>query len=187
MTTRSRYLLILLVPWISCSSNRKVSLIGEWKPVKVSYYNSIDKITFGVYNNGNNDSIKLFALKKYISQVNEDSTIIKPDTSEFKNDLEKKYLKYDSSKLILKKDSTFYMYSFGLIIPTVEPGWHFGDQLAGNWTQKENRFLELTIGDELINRPFFYKIIKHTADSLILGQTNEDYSDVYLKYEFVRL
>ncbi len=56
----------------------------------------------------------------------------KLDTLYFKDKLEKGYLKADSAKLCFKKDSVLYVDSYGIIIPTSEPGWHFGKKLAAN-------------------------------------------------------
>lgn len=94
-------------------------------------------------------------------------------------------MKFDSARLVFKSDSTIYMNSNGLIIPTAVPGWHFGDKVEGKWTQHVKR-LKFIIGDNKVNYPFFYKIIKQTNDSLILGMTNEDYEETSMILEFTR-
>ena len=78
------------------------------------------------------------------------------------------------------------MESFGLIIPTALPGWHFGDTLIGKWKINKSNYLVLTLGDNEDSYTSFYKIIKFTKDRLTIGQTNENNGEPFLKIEFVR-
>ncbi len=172
---------------MSCGAPKEIFLAGTWKPTKVSHigqmnYDSLEVI----YDEQNNDSIKANALRRYISEKNVDSAFFIIDTLKFKADIAVEFLKYDSSILILFKDSTFFMKSFGIIIPIAQPGWHFGDTLAGKWWQIEKEFLIMQIGDEKLSNQFLYKIISLTKDKLILGQTIGKADDPHMKLEFSR-
>lgn len=177
------FLIILL---ISCSSNKRPSLTGKWIPVKVSYGNSIDKKYITVYHRNNNEVIKSLRFKDYISQENEDSEIITLDTFKFRVELNTEYLNFDAAQLTLNVDSTFDVVSFGLIVPVSIPGFHFGDKFFGKWKNKGDSSLRLAIGDDINYYPLFYKIIRHTSDTLIINQTREDGSEVFQEIEFTR-
>ncbi len=172
---------------ISCGGAKEIHLAGTWKPTKVTY---IGQMNYDgpvvIYDEQNNDSIKLHTLRRYLSEKNVDSALFIIDTVKFKTDLANEFLKYDSSKLILFKDSSFFMKSFGLIVPTAEPSWHFGDTLAGKWLQNEKDFLTLQTGDEKLSYRFLYKIITLTKDKLILGQTIGKADEPHIKLEFSR-
>ena len=76
------------------------------------------------------------------------------------------------------------MQSFGLIVPSTEPGWHYSDTLSGKWSYNNNATFKLQIGD--IDRPFFFRINKLTYDSLFVSLTNENYTDPIVDIEFNR-
>ena len=178
--------LSLLIVFDSCSSTGQTSLIGEWKPVKVSVYNVFSKTTSVYYDKNNQESVKEKLLSQYVLQSADDSEDFEAmDTIDFRNKLDSDFLKFDSARIFFKDDSTVIVNSYGLIIPTAFPGWHFGDKVAGKWTQEKSR-LKLMIGDSQVNYPFFYKIIKQTNDGLVLGFTNEDYEETYMISEFTR-
>lgn len=179
----------------------QLSLSGEWKPIKVTVYNAFSNATSVLYDINNLRGVKENLLKQYLSKWQIDSNNLENgsaafnsgldkefsrlDTVNFKTKLNTDFIKFDSARLVFKEDSTLYINSYGLIIPTAVPGWHFGDKVRGKWAQNQNE-LKFTIGDNKINYPFFYKIIKHSSDSLILGMTTESYEEMYMTLEFTR-
>ena len=174
-----RLIIIILSIAITCSCKNQKSLIGNWDTTSVSFHDYMSKSNFTIYDRNNQDVVKEMLLKKYLEQKGDDS-------SGLKEKLDKDFLKYNSSNLILETDSSFFMKSFGIIIPTTEPGWHFGDTLAGKWTHYGNNTLKLEIGDIGINHPFFFKINKLTYDSLNISMTDESYMNPYINIQFVR-
>ena len=159
----------------------RISLIGQWKPVKASIYNAFSKTTFVYYDKNNQELVKEKLLSQYAS-----GDLKTMETKDFKNKLNSDFLKFDSAKIFFKNDSTVIVNSYGLIIPTAVPGWHFGDKVAGKWTQEKHK-VKLAIGNSQVNYPFFYKIIEQTNDRLILGMTNEDYGENHMILEFIRI
>jgi hypothetical protein len=149
--------LSLLIVFSSRSSNGQTSLIGEWKPVKVSVYNAFNNTTVISYDENKKKSSKKDNLKQL-----------------------------DSARLIFKNDSTIIIDSYGLLIPTAVSGWRFGDKIGGKWIQEKST-VKFLIGDDKLNYPFFYKIIKETDDSLTLCYTGEDYAETCVMIlEFIR-
>ena len=163
----------------------QATIIGKWKPIKVSFRNHFTKTSNTIYQVGKTDSIKTELLRLYTAQNNSDSELVHIDTTNFKKKLETVYNFYQLAGLEFKKTTSFLLKSFGLIVPIAEPGWHFGDKLIGNWTTNKNK-LKLTIGNKKINHMFFYKIQELTTDRLIIEQTNADYEEVFNEIIFVR-
>ena len=169
-----------------CSCKNEKSLIGNWKTTKVSFHDIKSKSTFTIYDRNNEDSIKENLVQKYLNQSSSDSNEYGNNTTELRKELDKDFLKFKNSNLILETDSTFYMQSFGLIVPRTEPGWHFGDTLSGKWSHNNNMTLKLQLGDITISHPFFFKITKLTYDSLAISMTDESYGDPFVDIEFAR-
>ena len=176
-------------------------LIGEWKPVKVTMYNAFSKKTLVVYDDNNTEAVKGQLLKNYIlehridsANLNKDSEASKSiidrqftklDSNDFKNKLDSRFLKYESAKLIFKKDSIVDIDSYGLITPSAVPGRAFGDRLKGVWTSNADR-LKMIVSKKNESYPFFYKIIRLTNDELVLGMTTEDYGQAYMTLELTK-
>ena len=166
-------IILFLVAFISFSSLAQTTIIGNWKLVKMSYANRYNKSIYTVYESGKTDSNKKILLQFYIEQANSDTGLVKIDTAAFKAKLEKDFKTYDSVNMRIKKDGTFLINSFDLIIPADEPGWHFGNKISGKWL-KNNMHLKLTIGDKKTQNLFFYKILSLTKNRLIIEETSED-------------
>ena len=61
------------------------------------------------------------------------------------------------------------MINNSVIIPNVIPGWHFGDTLAGKWSNNSGGFF-LTMENNGATVPFRYRILKLERDSLLLEE-----------------
>ena len=181
-----RIFLFISVFFISCFSFGQVTIIGKWKLVKVSYIDHFTKSVNTIYEVGKSDSIKKELLRIYSTQKNQDSGFINIDTVAFKAKLNRDFKNYQLANLQFKKASIFIMKSFGLIIPSSQPGWHFADLLSGNWASTKTT-LKLTLGNKEIENTFFYKIIELSKNRLIIGQTGDDYAEHFNEITFVRL
>ena len=181
--TMRKLILIFFIFFTGCISKKENYIVGKWKTTKAIYHTTEGPLT--IYERGDKGLTKEMLLNKHLSKLANEWPLNTFDSIWFKNKLENEFLRYDHSRLILKNDSTFFMESFGVIVPTVEPGWYYGDTLIGNWTFSNDRNLKLTIGARSIKRSFYYKVIKNTKDSLLISQTDENYNDPFLDFAFI--
>jgi hypothetical protein len=165
------------------SSFSQTSIVGKWKVVKVTYRDDFQKRMNVIYDTLKNDSITQVLFEKNINQDSLDSESFKKDSIQIIRKLEKMYNKQKGANLLLRKNGTFLMNSYGLIIPNVQPGWVFGDKLIGRWVLKNN-LLELTIGGKKMGTSFFYRVIHMETNALILGQTNQENAEPYNEMQF---
>jgi len=179
-------LLFFIIVFSSCSSLEHTSVIGEWVPIKVTSYNAFSNATSVAYERNSQESVKEKLFKQDVSESESDSEDIEGlDTTAIRNQIDNDFLRFDAARLVFKNDSTVIVNSYGLIIPTAVPGWHFGDIIGGTWTQSKNK-LKMVIRDDKVNYPFYYEIITLTRDSLVLGMTNEHYEKTYMTLAFIR-
>ena len=178
-----KLILIFFIFFTGCISQKENYIVGEWKTTKAIYHTTEGPLT--IYERGVKGLTKEMLLNKHLSKLANEWLLNTFDSIRFKNKLENEFLSYDHSGLILKNDSTFFMESFGVIVPPVEPGWDYGDTLIGNWTFNNDINLKLTIGARSIKRSFYYKVIKNTKDSLLISQTDENYNDPFLDLAFI--
>lgn len=85
-----RLLILLAIAFFSCSSGRQTSILGEWKPVKVTVYNVFSKTTLVWYDKNNIESVKERLIKRYILEWQVNSKNLEEDTTAFNSELDKK-------------------------------------------------------------------------------------------------
>ena len=162
----------------------QTNIVGIWKTTRVSYYDIFSKTKKLIYDFEKTDSIKKELYNQYLNHDTTDNEYVKYDTVKFKTELETNFKKFQLTRLEFRKNNSFYMISNGLIIPTVEPGWHFGDKLIGKWSKTKT--LKLMIGTRKINRIFVYKIKELNNNKLVLAQTFGNDEEIFNEIIFVK-
>jgi hypothetical protein len=109
------------------------------------------------------------------------------DTSkeEIKSFIDKYVETFQNTSMKLIGDNSFYMNSFGLIVPTSIPGWHFGDSLEGSWA-KSGDTLILSTGDESQSYKWKFKILQLTNKELKLQEFFDGFDGRGNELRFVR-
>jgi hypothetical protein len=177
-------LAILILLLSSCSSYSETpSLLGQWIPLKVSGYNVFNKTTLLYYDKHHQEMVKRQLLERYIAETKANLEHTSIDTTAYKRQLDKDFQRFLTAKIIFKPDSTVYIESNGLLIPTAVPGYNFDDTVTGKWTQPSRKHLKIAVG----NYPFFYRVSKLTLDTPILEYTGEGYQEqAFMKLQFTR-
>jgi hypothetical protein len=111
-----------------------------------------------------------------------DTTI---DLNAMKADIDKFVESTLNTSMTLEKDKSFFMNSYGLIVPTALPGWHFGDSLKGSWT-KSGDTLILSTGAETQRYQWKFKILQLTNKELKLREVFDGFDGKGNELRFVR-
>ncbi|HZV68413.1 MAG TPA: hypothetical protein VFG10_02685 [Saprospiraceae bacterium] len=77
---------------------------------------------------------------------------------------------FRKTSLMINDNYQFVLANYNLIVDSYGiPGWHLGDTIMGNWHQK-NDTLILSIGNEIFNYDWIFRINELTSDTLKLRQ-----------------
>lgn len=85
------------------------------------------------------------------------------------------------TRLSFLDSQRFFMETYGMMIPKVIPGYHFGDTVSGKWSL-EDKMLTLSIGQNPNGPSFRYRIVAQHNNLLTLamivspeGEEGEEY------------
>ena len=85
----------------------------------------------------------------------------------------------------IHSDSTFHIQGAMISTSVTQPGWHTGEDITGNWEQKDSTYIILWLDPKNERLFLTYKIIKLTETKLIirslLGKNNHKPNIVFLR------
>lgn len=136
------FLFLLSIFAIACNES---TLSGQWKLQKISAYDPMEKTSRTIQLN---DTIQLKnELRNYLIQDARERGYV-TDSSSIHNEIRQLLQEFSKAGLLISSDSSYILAHFGLIIPTVMPGWTFGDSIMGKWATNRDTLL-LTIDDSI--------------------------------------
>ena len=177
--------ILMIAIIISASSCSEQPLSGNWKLTQL--------VVMDGPNLNNRVTLDLSDPDKMKSYLYEEAIKVQdllPDSSditkeEIKSFIDKHVESFQNASMKLMGDNSFYMNSYGLIVPTSIPGWHFGDSLEGMWT-KSGDTLIMSTGDETQSYKWKFKILKATNKELNVREVFDGFEGNGNELRFIR-
>nr|MBP6680031.1 hypothetical protein [Saprospiraceae bacterium] len=155
-----------IVSFISCS---QPSILGDWKPEKITTYNE--------------ENVKLVMdlsdLEKLTNELFQAArgryTDSDFDSTSLINNIRNSLSNFQKTNLSLKANDKFVMNNYNLLVLAAIPGWHMSDTLFGKWSLR-NDTLTLSMGEEMFSVNWKFKV-KENSPQILRIEEIDGYSD----------